>query len=156
MYFKSSLLISILIILLISACKQADHFVPQIYKPKNAHEAYSKAILDAGLGKSALGHDWIEASKKAMQLPREIKAPYEEEFFVLLSEVSASAYKVSSLRGQKIEIEIEQIAGDSMKTFLDAFEIPKDSLASPKLIASLDPKSKKLGFEVIRDAEFII
>lgn len=142
--------------LLISACTEKESIVPEVYKPKHAHEAYTLALKDLKLDNTAVGQDWIKAGKDALIFPKEIKAPHEEEFYILTDEAKAFAYKLSGLRGHKIEVVLERIAGDSMQVFLDAYEVPMDSLAAPKLIASLNSENSKLGFEVVRDGDFII
>lgn len=142
--------------LLISACTEKETIVPEVYKPQHAHEAYKLALQDLKLDKAALGRDWIKAGQDALISPKEIKAPHEEEFYILSDEAKTFSYKLSGFRGHKIEVELEQLAGDSMQVFLDAYEVPMDSLTAPRLIASLNGESKKLGFEIVRDGDFII
>lgn len=142
--------------LLITACAEKEHIVPEVYKPKHAHEAYTIALKELDLDNTALGIDWLNAAQGALTSPKEIKAPFEEKFYILSNEAKAFSYKLSGHQGHKIEVEIEQIAGDSTQIFLDAYEITSDSLVAPKLIASLNEQNKKLGFEVVKDSDFII
>ena len=128
--------IYLLSILFITSCSQEKEIVPEVYKPRNDHEAYQYSLKQAGLLNSALGIEWEKAAKAAMDKPLKVGTPFAEDFFFDPSQANALGYRFSALRGNKVEISVEIDAADSLDIFLDVFRIDNDSLGQFTHVAS--------------------
>ncbi len=146
----------ILVFGLLISCEQPAQIVLPKYEPKNLHEKYVLSLDAADLSQTALGLKWIDASNEALKSPIEINAPYEQEFYVLEDEPKAYAFKVDGSKGHKIEVSLEQTAGDSTLVFLDAYRVGTESSVTHELIASADKADRDLFFEVVEDGSFVI
>ena len=81
-------------------CKQEK--VPAPYRPTHAHDAYLHPLDQAGLTETALGGNWIEASREALNAPITISTPFEEVFYVDPAEAFAVGYRFDVIRGQRV------------------------------------------------------
>ncbi len=130
--------------------------VPEPYKPTDAHDAYRHALVAAGLGDTALGRDWLEASKKALVAPVKTDLPFAEVFYADPSEAFAVAYGFEVKRGQRVEIEVASSGEKTGRIFIDLFRVEGGSPEQWIHAASADESENRLEFEPRRDAEYIV
>ena len=141
-------LLSILI-----SCKKED--VPKEYRPNNAHEAYLYALKQANLINTALGKDWVDASKKAIDKPILINTPHQELILIDSTVAFAEGYQFSAKEGQSIEITLEYFGSDSTLLFLDAYRIDKKNNTFRR-IASGNKLNRKIEFTTHTNADYTI
>jgi hypothetical protein len=154
MKVKFFLWVFILIVLLSSFhCKK--EVVPEPYRPTNSHEAYIHSLRMANLAQTALGRDWILASKTALRFPVDIEPPYGEAFYVDKAAAFAAAYRFNVKRGQRIEIDVVFEGQRRCRLFLDLFRVNGTTIEEWKLIASANENEKHLEFEPRRDAQYV-
>ncbi|MFC2128970.1 M23 family metallopeptidase [Bacteroidota bacterium] len=143
----------IFVFIFLTACRQEK--VEEEFKPRNAHSAYKNSLEQANLHETALGKDWITAAEKALVDPINIICPFEEVFYVDPSSAFAIGYAFKTIRGQRIEIDIQIESEDSTILFIDLFRINKDSGQKTK-VASSKKDSSFLKFEPRRDNKYIL
>lgn len=148
---KQVLPLIILFCFAIFSCEEEK--VPEPFYPRNDHEAYQKALEQANLLETALGKDWKNLAKGALNNPETIDLPYEEAFYVDDRSAYALGYHFNVKRGQKIQVSVEDIAADSIDLFVDLFRVEESTFTH---IASADKETKTLGFEPKRDAEYVL
>lgn len=90
--------------------------------PETAHEAYAFALTSAGLGTSELASQWQEAATASLEVPVTIDPPFREAVFYPADAPTATAYRVSVVRGQSISAALDIQPGDSAGVFLDIYE----------------------------------
>ena len=145
------LLVFLSSLFIVKACK--EEIVPQEYAPTDAHDAYIWGLEKAGLDKSVLARNWIEASQSALSNPLEIETPYEEEFYVADEEVIGSGYLFFVRRGQRVDIQAQIQASDSIQIFMDVFRV--DSSRQPMLNKVASSYQNKISFEPRTDANYV-
>ncbi len=146
----------ILILTVFISCKQETEIVPEIYQPRNTHEAYEIALDQAGLLNAALGEDWKDAARNALKKPLKVELPFAEDFYVSSTEAKAGGYRFEVKRGHKIEVKVERDNKDEFEIFLDAFRIIDDSTDQYLHIASAGKNELYLEFEPRADGEYIV
>lgn len=119
------------------------------------HQAYAVSLEEAGLEQTALGQAWFDASQVAVEKSVEIVPPYREVGYLDPKEVSARGYHIQLLQGQMLEIEVSVQSEDSMHLFLDLFELPDDSTAAPRHVATSD-SLYRIQVEPKRDITYLI
>ncbi|MEM8488887.1 MAG: M23 family metallopeptidase [Bacteroidota bacterium] len=119
------------------------------------HQAYAVSLEEAGLQQTALGRAWFDASQIAVDKSVEIATPYREVGYLDPKEVAARGYHIRVLQGQMLEIEVSVQSEDSMYLFLDLFELPDDSSATPRHVATSD-SLYKIQVEPKRDITYLI
>ncbi len=132
-----------------------DEIVPERFYPRNDHEAYLHALKQAGLDATALGKEWVAASKRPFEEEINVKIPYQEAFIVSDLEPDAHGYRFEAKKGQKILVDISMITVDTTRLFVDLFRVESDSLSVYKHVASAD-STLKLGFEPRKHADYIL
>lgn len=146
-------LLALLVLLLCTLFSCKEERVPEVFQPRNDHEAYQKALQDANLLETALGKEWLNSASSSLLEPDPIDLPYEEAFFVDNTSAKAISYSFSAKKGEKIQISIAEIAADTMKRFVDLFRVDSEEFVH---IASADSTGHLLSFEPRRDASYIL
>ncbi|MEQ9404557.1 MAG: M23 family metallopeptidase [Cyclobacteriaceae bacterium] len=140
-------------IILFSSCSEEK--VPERYYPRNDHDAYRHSLEQANLLNTALGEDWLKASKKPFENQIKVQLPYQEAFVLEDLKPDALGYRFEAKRGQKILIDIGLIVQDTTRVFIDLFRIENDSLNLFRQVASAD-SSFRLAFEPRRNASYLL
>src|SRR3954466_16364202 len=61
-------------------------------RPTSAHERYADGLERAGLGNSALAHDWLTAARSSIRQPTAVTLPFREAGYFAASEARAVSY----------------------------------------------------------------
>lgn len=129
--------------------------VPERYRPTDAWDAYRYGLETAGLTDSALGRDWIDAARAAVEEPVDVELPYVEHGFFDPAVAGAVGYRFSVRRGQRVRIRVELEEQQSTRLFLDLFRLSADEQA-PVLVASAPAGERRLAFEPRRDGQYTL
>lgn len=129
--------------------------VPKAFFPRNDHEAYWHSLEVANLATTALGIEWIAASKKPFKQQMVTTLPYQESLVISPLQPNALGYRFEVKRGQIILVNVTLLTSDSTKLFLDLFRIENDSLGQFLHVASAD-STLQLGFEPRKDAFYLL
>jgi len=133
----------------------SEEKIPKRFYPRNDHEAYWYSLKQANLLNTALGEEWIKASKKPFDNQIKVQLPYQEAFVLENDIPDALGYRFDVKRGQKILVDVRLIVEDTTRVFIDLFRVENDSLNEFKQVASAD-SSFQLGFEPRKDASYIL
>ena len=130
--------------------------VPDVFRPRNDHEAYVHGLKQAGLLETALGKDWTRVSSQCLDQAFPVELPYQEAFYFPAQEPRANAYSFAAKRGHKIQINIETVNSGSLKLFIDLFRIDFTRDSGLVHVASADRNTNLLGFEPREDAGYVL
>jgi len=135
-------------------CKQEK--VPEPYRPTHAHDAYLHSLDQAGLAETALGGNWIEASKEALNAPITISTPFEEVFYVDPAEAFAVGYRFDVIRGQRIEVDVDVQGLQTGQLFIDLYRVRGISSDEWVRVASAGTQENRLEFEPRQDNQYVL
>jgi len=141
-------------LLFLPVCREEK--VPEPYQPTHAFDAYCHSLDQAGLAETALGRDWIAASKKALNSPITISTPFEEVFYVDPSEVFAVGYRFDVIKGQRIEVDVDMQGLETGRLFIDLYRVRGISSEEWVRVASADTEENRLVFEPRQDNQYVL
>ena len=147
------IIISFLLLQLIT-CKPEK--VPEPYQPTHAHDAYRFSLSTADLAETALGRDWIQASKEALNAPIPISTPFEEIFYVDPAQAFAVGYRFDVIRGQRIEVDVDVQGLETGRLFIDLYRVRGVSSEEWVRVASADMEENRLEFEPRQDNQYVL
>ena len=101
-------------------------------------ERYAQGLQAAGLHRTALGRDWLDAGVRALRAPAAATLPLREVGAFAPGEPVAVAWRMAPRRGQRITVRIDAQADSGTRLFSELYELPPDSTAPPRLVASTD------------------
>jgi murein DD-endopeptidase MepM/ murein hydrolase activator NlpD len=142
------------IIFLLVTCREEK--VPEPYQPTHAHDAYRHSLATADLDETALGLDWIAASKDALNSPITISTPFEEVFYVDPAQAFAIGYQFDVIRGQRIEVDVDVQGLETGRLFIDLFRVRGVSSEEWVRVASADMEENRLEFEPRQDNRYVL
>jgi murein DD-endopeptidase MepM/ murein hydrolase activator NlpD len=140
----------------IPACRQVDDLREAIDPPGTPHEEYADGLRDAGLVGTALGHEWLGASARALVEPEHVSLPYREAVYVSAAEPRAFGFRVVLEQGQMLSVLVERDAREPVLIFLDAFDPPRDTTEGPRRRASADSAGLTLTLEADEDDTVLV
>jgi murein DD-endopeptidase MepM/ murein hydrolase activator NlpD len=128
-----------------------DHF-----RDLTSHETYAASLASAGLAESALGHEWIEAAESALLEPMTVDLPYREDGFLPPNQAGALGFRFHLERGQRLSVDLEVIAPDPARMFVDLYRAHPDGEGAPLFVMPADSATNGLGYTVGRRGDFIL
>ncbi|UCF21497.1 MAG: peptidoglycan DD-metalloendopeptidase family protein [Gemmatimonadota bacterium] len=145
---------AILLALGVTGCGETP--LRELLRDYTPHERYEQALLAAGLGQTALGHDWIAAADAALDEVIIVSPPYREASYLDPRQAMARAYRVPLRRGQIIEAVFESEPDSSYRVFIDLFATSQEPAGEPTYLASADSLERRLDYLARRDADFLV
>ncbi len=130
--------------------------VEEPYRPSDAHENYLHSLRLARLADTALGRDWISASRESLRAPVEVTPPFEEVFYADPKEAFAVAYRFPVKRGQRVELEALWSGPKPPRLFMDLFRDPETEGQEWLQVASADIQTNRLAFEPRREGRYVV
>lgn len=124
-------------------------------RPSSPYERYAESLRDAGLDETALGRDWLSAGNGVLADPTPVDLPLRETGYLSPEDPTARAWRFSLAQGRRLVIDVETIAADPFRVYLDLFELRGDA---PELrrLASAGEGGGHLAFEPERDGTFVL
>lgn len=123
-----------------------------LFQKQTPYEAYSSALKDAKLDRTALGSKWLAAGAAVFEDSLVISLPYSETAYFDASEVTANGYRFMAEEGQVINVEIETLSIEALTIFLDLFQL-KDA---PEHVAASDTAAVTLQYEVKETSVYML
>ena len=146
-----------------AGCGGRDTETAPAFYPMTPHEHYEYASRQVGLERTALGHEWITASREALTKALRIQPPYEEIGYLDPLEAAAMGYRVEVDRGQVLLVEVEidgegdAAGGQPNRVFLDLFRARDDTLRPHRHEAFADTLAPpRLAYFVRRGGEYVV
>jgi hypothetical protein len=144
----------VLLLLSLSGCRQAET-VREYFRDPTPHEEYLLGLSSAGLSQTALGQDWIQASREALRRPLVMDAPYQEEGFFPEEEPRALGYRFPLRRGQRLKVRVDLTGDGPARLFVDLFRSAPDTLRAPVPVLSGEA-GEDLIFEPRRTGDYLL
>jgi murein DD-endopeptidase MepM/ murein hydrolase activator NlpD len=136
-------------------CEQVEK-VRDGFRDLTPHEAYQESLTAAGLAETALGRDWLQAGRAAVEAPITVSPPFEEQGFIAAEQPGAMAYLVSVPRGRRLTAEVELSGEEGTRVFVDLFRVADEEGDPPRPILSTDSLPGTFVHEPWRGGDFIL
>lgn len=103
------------------------------------HQVYAARLQEAGLHRTALGRDWIEAADRSLADPVPVELPHREVRYLDPREASAVAFRIPLESGQRLVADalVSGANPAGITVFLDLF-YDSGGPGSPERVASAD------------------
>ena len=124
-------------------------------RPSSPYERYAESLRDAGLDETALGRDWLAAGDGVLTTATPVDLPLRETGYLSPDDPAARAWRFSLAQGRRLVIDVETIAADPFRVYLDLFELRGDP-PELQLVASADEGAVHLAFEPERNGTFVL
>jgi peptidoglycan LD-endopeptidase LytH len=126
----------------------------ELTRPPSPHEEYGESLRQSGLDQTALGRDWVVASRQALDTPVEAALPFNESMYFAPDEPLAVGYRFSLPRGRQLSLDVSVEGAPAARLFVDLYRTSVDR--EPQRVTSLAPESLTLTHEVEADATYIL
>lgn len=140
---------------LVAGCEEIEQLEDR-FRGLTPHESYLASLEDAGLTATALGRDWVAASRRSVDEASPISLPFRESGVITPEEAGAVAYRVTIPRGQRLSAEVTLDAEAGTRVFVDLFRVPEDPRDPLRPVLTLDSVPGSFGHDVMRDGEFVL
>ncbi|QNL48400.1 M23 family metallopeptidase [Olivibacter sp. SDN3] len=127
-----------------------------LFKGKYAHERYEEQLKAAGLGNTILFSHWQKAAKESLLQPQTITIPYQEKGFFTAENPQATGFVFDARQGEYLQVLIEKHSKDSVKLFIDLFQLIDDMSSERKHLISIDTLSDTLAYEIKTDGTYLL
>jgi len=144
-----------LALLSLAACEEVEQ-VQDRFRDLTPYEAYESSLAAAGLAETALGREWVNAGRSAVEAAAPISLPFEEQGYIAPEAPGAMAYRMSVQRGQRLTAEVSVSTDEGTRVFVDLFRVPADPGDQHRPIVSTDSLPGQFTHEPWRDGEFIL
>ena len=138
----------------LAGCEAVEEFV-DARRPLTPHEAYAQALVDAGLGETALSRVWLREAEAALDDPRDVDLPFLEEGFIAPESPDAVGYRFSLTRGQTLTVRLQVEGEEDTRVFLDVMRLARDPADPPRPV-QMDTVDGALVYEPFRDGDFLV
>jgi len=138
---------------MITGCAQEE--VAEPFEPRASHAAYIEGLEQMDMADTALGGQWIDASKDVLAEPMQIELPFREQLFFDPAAPDAAGYAFEGRRGRSIRISISFNQPSEQRMFVDLFRV-EDGNEKLVHIASYDREQNSLVFEPQRDNLYLL
>jgi len=137
------------------ACEQVE-VVQDRFRDLTPYEAYRESLAQAGLLETALGKDWIQAGRRAVEQATPVSLPFQEEGYISAESPVAMAYRITVPRGRRLTADVMLDTEDSTRVFVDLFRLPSDAEDPPRPIISTDSVPGSFEHEPWREGDFVL
>jgi murein DD-endopeptidase MepM/ murein hydrolase activator NlpD len=124
-------------------------------RPSSPYERYAESLRDAGLDETALGRDWLTAGGGVLANATPVDLPLQETGYLPPDEPAARAWRFSLAQGRRLVIDVETVAAEPFRVYLDLFEL-RGEPPQLQLVASAPDGAEQLEFEPERDGTFVL
>ena len=140
---------------LLAACAGGE--VRMAGEEGSPRQTYAASLQEAGLHRTALGREWIEAADRALADPTAVELPHREVRWLDPREASAVAFRIPLESGQRLVVDA-LVSGHNpsgITLFLDLFREPERG-GAPDRVASADSARWHLEHVVDRSGSYLL
>jgi murein DD-endopeptidase MepM/ murein hydrolase activator NlpD len=144
-----------LVFMSLTSC--ASQIVPRLYRPREDYERYVKAMEALELHHTALGAEWLESGKTAIEHPIMVSSSAFEVGYFNPQSPDAAGFAFAAPEGKKIEVTVtldSREQGQDVRLFADLFRV--DERSGLQQVASTGEEDDRLYFETRRPGEYIL
>ncbi|WP_129714895.1 M23 family metallopeptidase [Pedobacter sp. SYP-B3415] len=138
-------------ILVLHSCKSR---MPGLFTGRSPHDKYTSMLQHAGLDRTAIGTQWLQAAEKSLRAPLTIEVPFRESGYFPADRVTAASYRFSVVQGQKLSIRITKKAAADFRIYADLWQIRSGK--EPKLLAFADTLNNPFEFEADESETYLL
>lgn len=142
----------VFLISLVSLVVSCNTIKSPLLSKRSPHEKYADAVSKSGLKESIMVKAWLDAARKALSYPQQVKLPYKETGFFASDKPSAAGFVFKAVRGENIVATL-LCNPDTVMLFL---ELWRTDTKSPSLIAIMDTVTKSLTYTALKDDSLIL
>ena len=124
-------------------------------RPSSPYERYAESLRRAELDETALGRDWLAAGDGVLTTPTAVDLPLRETGYFAPDDPAARAWQFSLSHGRRLVVDVETIATEPFRVFLDLFELRGDP-PRLQLVASAEEGALRVAFEPERNGTFVL
>ncbi len=136
-------------------CNTSDPTELPVFLPETPHERYEFAFRRVGLETTALGFQWINASRAALDEALPVQPPLAESGYFDPNQAPSLGYRISMRRGQRLLVDLD-LNGMTRLVFIDLFRV-RDDVAQPFThVVSADSNETSLDYVANRDGEYVL
>lgn len=143
------------LLLAAAACEEVEQ-IQDRFRDLTPHEAYLASLADAGLSETALGRDWAAAARRSVEEASPVVLPFQEESFITPEAPEAMAYRVTVVRGQRLEALVSLDSDEDTRVFVDLFRVADDERDPLRPVMSTDSLPGEFVHEPWRGGDFIL
>lgn len=143
------------LVVVVAACHDSDAF-HDYFHHATLREAYQASLEQAGLLTTGLGRDWVAVGAAALDSAVSVELPYRESGYLPADSAVALGYRFEARRGEAYVVSLETSGRQSFRVFVDLFKAPRDTLDSPRHVASVDSLSPILTGEFHQDGAYLL
>jgi peptidoglycan LD-endopeptidase LytH len=147
-----TLLLAAILALLVWDREEIVSRLPQRTTP---HEAYARALAQAGLADTALARDWLAAADRALLEPEAARLPLSAAVTHAASDPRAYGYRLDLQRGRILQVALEIESPDAPRVFIDLFRVTGAD-EDVRHVASADEDAYSLEQEIRHDGVYIV
>lgn len=126
-----------------------------LFKRSSPHEAYSKALTEAGLSRTQLGVTWFNAAARSLQQPAPISLPFKETGYFAAEKPAANGYIFSVRRGDRLIVNVNTLPVSGFKLFTEIWQ-PAEESVKRSLLTTTDTLNEQLQLNVKKDGRYLI
>lgn len=145
-------LIYTIFVLALSSCSK-EQTLSSLFRDQTPHQRYAAKLKQANLQETALGQQWLKAADRALQDSVTVNLPFKETGYFAADNPRALGYRFEAKRGQRLIVNLEVKARESLQVFLDLFS---SQAGSTSHLASADSTAATLCYEVSEDQEHLL
>ncbi|MBG6233634.1 murein DD-endopeptidase MepM/ murein hydrolase activator NlpD [Pedobacter sp. CAN_A7] len=127
-----------------------------LFKPATPHERYAEQLKNAGLKESALYRSWMESAARSINQPTTISVPYAEKGYFASELPEAVGLVFEARQGEQLQVNLSFQSADSVRLFMDLFEVPADTTTGPKHLVSAKDGDSSLSYAIDIDGRFLL
>ena len=143
------------IVLLVAAAACSRERMPGLFTRATPHEAYAKALGEAGLADTALAREWLAAAQRAVAEPKSASLPLTNEVLHDPARPTAYGYRFQLQRGRVVRVQLSVAAQEPTLVFIDLFRV--EAAGQPlRALAHAGKGETRLEHEVERDGTYIL
>jgi peptidoglycan LD-endopeptidase LytH len=128
--------------------------VPSVYRPRDDHAAYRRALAALELDRTALGADWVVTGEQALVTPTAVTSSVFRVGYFNPLRPDAAGFIFTAEAGKTIEVTVSVDDGDHMTIFADLFRAEDGGLLNH--VASAGAGDRRIEFETRRPDTFIL
>lgn len=118
------------------------------------HQKYADKIREAGLDKTSMGKQWLEAARQSLTKPLNISLPYKETGYFAPERPSAAGLIFNARRGDRLTVSLS-VVPDTIHHFFAELWQPGNEGQEPQHLASVD-STRNMVHDVEEDGTFIV
>ncbi len=143
-----------LVLLLLANCG-GKKTLRGIFQKQTPYERYAAQLQMAKLDHTALGQEWLAAGQRALTDSINVTLPFRETGYFPADKPKALGYRFNARRGERIVVNLQVKARETVLVFMDVFEVPGGN-ALPKHVAAADTTAVILTYEPEDDLPHLV